>query len=85
MAVEAIKEHEWFWKVKGIILSGSFVERRFHLFSDIERDIKKFIKAIKLGIKDENGNNKHSKLKWGSQANFEAEKRKERNSCTGAR
>jgi len=39
-AVEAIKEHEWFWKVREIILFGSFVEKRFHLFSDIDIAVK---------------------------------------------
>ena len=35
--------------------------------NELEKDIKEFIKAIKLELKDENGNNKHSKPKWGSQ------------------
>ena len=37
-ALEAIKEHEWFWKIKQVIIFGSFVENRFHLFSDIDID-----------------------------------------------
>jgi len=39
-ALEAIKEHEWFWKIKQVILFGSFVENRFHLFSDIDLAVK---------------------------------------------
>ncbi len=39
-ALEAIKEHEWFWKIKEIIIFGSFVENRFHLFSDIDIAVK---------------------------------------------
>jgi len=39
-AVEVIKEHEWFWKIKEIILFGSLVEKRFHLFSDIDIAVK---------------------------------------------
>jgi len=31
--------------------------------NELEKDIKEFIKAIKLELKDENGNNKHSKPK----------------------
>jgi len=39
-ALEVIKEHEWFWKIKEIIIFGSFVENRFHLFSDIDIAVK---------------------------------------------
>ncbi|MFA7707576.1 MAG: nucleotidyltransferase domain-containing protein [Candidatus Pacearchaeota archaeon] len=39
-ALEVIKEHEWFWKIKEIILFGSFVENKFHLFSDIDIAVK---------------------------------------------
>jgi predicted nucleotidyltransferase len=35
-ALKVIKEHEWFWKIKEVILFGSFVENKFHLFSDID-------------------------------------------------
>jgi predicted nucleotidyltransferase len=38
--VEVIKEHEWFWKIEKIILFGSLVEKRFHLFSDIDIAVK---------------------------------------------
>lgn len=38
--IETIKEHEWFWKIKEIILFGSFVKNRFHLFSDIDIAVK---------------------------------------------
>ena len=39
-SLEVIKEHEWFWKIKQVILFGSFVENRFHLFSDIDIAVK---------------------------------------------
>lgn len=39
-AIEVIKEHEWFWKIEKIILFGSLVEKRFHLFSDIDIAVK---------------------------------------------
>ncbi len=38
--LEIIKEHEWFWKIEEIILFGSLVEGRFHLFSDIDIAVK---------------------------------------------
>lgn len=38
--LEIIKEHEWFWKIKEIILFGSLTEKRFHLFSDIDIAVK---------------------------------------------
>jgi len=38
--LEIIKEHQWFWKIKEIILFGSLVEGRFHLFSDIDIAVK---------------------------------------------
>ena len=39
-AMEVIKEHQWFWKIQEIILFGSYVENRFHLFSDIDIAVK---------------------------------------------
>ncbi|MEK6935835.1 MAG: nucleotidyltransferase domain-containing protein [Nanoarchaeota archaeon] len=39
-SLELIKNHKWFWKVKEVILFGSFVEKRFHLFSDIDIAVK---------------------------------------------
>ena len=39
-ALEVIKEHEWFWRIKEIILFGSLVENKFHLFSDIDIAVK---------------------------------------------
>ncbi len=39
-SLEIIKKHEWFWKIKQVILFGSFVENRFHLFSDIDIAVK---------------------------------------------
>jgi len=38
--LKIIKEHKWFWKIKEIIIYGSFVEKRFHLFSDIDIAVK---------------------------------------------
>lgn len=38
--IEAIKEHQWFWKVSEIILFGSKATKRFHLFSDIDIAVK---------------------------------------------
>ncbi len=38
--IEVIKNHQWFWKVQEIILFGSLVEKRFHLFSDIDIAVK---------------------------------------------
>jgi len=40
LAIEIIKEHQWFWKIKEIILFGSLAKREFHLFSDIDLAIK---------------------------------------------
>lgn len=45
-ALEIIKAHKWFWKIKEIIIYGSFVEKRFHLFSDIDIAVK--FKAIDM-------------------------------------
>ncbi len=39
-ALKVIKEHEWFWKIKEVIIFGSFVENKFHLFSDIDIAVK---------------------------------------------
>jgi len=39
-AIEAIKNHKWFHRVEKIILFGSLVENRFHLFSDIDIAVK---------------------------------------------
>jgi len=39
-AIEVIKENRLFQKVDGIIIYGSFVEKRFHLFSDIDIAVK---------------------------------------------
>ncbi len=38
--VETIKNHEWFHKIDEIILFGSYVEGRFHMFSDIDIAVK---------------------------------------------
>ena len=38
--LELIKNHQWFWKIKEIILFGSLAEKRFHLFSDIDLAVK---------------------------------------------
>ncbi len=38
--IETIKQHEWFYKIKEIILFGSLAENRFHLFSDIDICVK---------------------------------------------
>ncbi len=47
-ALEIIREHKWFWKIKEITIFGSLVENRFHLFSDIDIAIK----FKKINIKD---------------------------------
>jgi len=39
-AVEVIKEHSLFRKIKDIVIYGSIVEKRFHLFSDIDIAVK---------------------------------------------
>ena len=39
-ALEVIKSHKWFWKVDEIVIYGSFTEKRFHLFSDIDIAVK---------------------------------------------
>lgn len=47
-ALNTIKNHKWFWKINEIIVYGSFVEKRFHLFSDIDIAVK----FKKINLKD---------------------------------
>ncbi len=47
-ALKLIKNHKWFWKIEEIIVYGSFAEKRFHLFSDIDIAVK----FKKINLKD---------------------------------